>query len=362
MKNIDVSTSRKLLQEAISEVFVNQPSQREWLFSSFFTNEFHDQIKISYDQVNMARVKAVATPRGGRGTMITAGTFVEHIFVAPEIQLVLNIEDAMKNYVDLFGAQSIGRSIPYQDVDNALIKLQDLLSNMKDSVRDQIEYWIAQTLTTDSIITEMGDTYLNYRKAASLPALTTAWTNTAADIKGDINNAINFFRSNNLTPEGLNIFLPFGAGDYILKNTAIKADADVRKFENIQILGDVSKKMGFNHVGQINVAGIPVNLLTHMGMYKTSTLGSPVSYLPSNKAVVMPTNYDASGFKIMHSALNLPVLDPSTNLKGKMKVSGQETYLTNTYSEYDHQYQYKLYSSPLPVIKNIDSIYTITIA
>lgn len=362
MQTISVKTARQALQDSISEVMLNKPSQRDWLFSSFFSNEFHDEPTFRYDQINMARVKAVATPRGGRGTMITAGTFTEHIFLGPEIQQVFNAEDSVKNYVRIFGANDLSHRFPTQDVDNAILKIKEFIQNMKDAVRDQIEYWIAQTLTTDSIITEMGDTYLNYRKAASLPALTTAWTNPAADIKGDITNAINFFRSNNLTPQGLNVFLPFGAGDYIMKNTAIKADADVRKFENIQILGDVSSKMGFNHVGQINVAGIPVNLLTHMGMYKSSVLGSPVSYLPSNKAVVMPINYDASGFKIMHTALNITTFDPSTNTKGKMFVSGQETYLTNTYSEYDHQYQYNLYSSPLPVIKNIDNIYTITIA
>lgn len=358
VSQMTITKAREYLRKSISEQFINKPAEGIRLMSTMFTKEYHDAIEIDYDTTNVRRIIAKEVPRNGAGEVVFAGTTYENKFIPPVYKKSIAISDAIRPYISLFGGQGDDR-VNTTDVLKTLPKVVDLMTNQRDSILDRIEHNIMQNLLTDSIITDTG-TYVNNRVAGSLPAMTTAWANVAADIKNDIQLGINFFRSKNLTPTEVDLFVPEVAFEYFLKNTAIKAEADIKQYDTLKFSAPFDKAMGFSVLGYITVGSIRVNIMSHVGTYMDAS-GVIQRYLPNNKAILMPSNRQTEAFKLMNAAIVIQSHDLSTGMPTLEMRSGQDFYVSQKLDPNNTAYLYNIEASVLPVVKNMNNVYTITI-
>ena len=131
------------------------------------------------------------------------------------------------------------------------------------------------------------------RNSDHFATVTTAWSDVASDILGDFDDAGDLIRANaHVTPDMA--LVSKVDMDSIIKNTAIKAQADNRRFELIQVSTNnpVPAKFqrfvdgGFIPRGRLRTPkGYEIWLFTYLDIY-TSSAGVATEYLPDNKTIV----------------------------------------------------------------------------
>ena len=131
------------------------------------------------------------------------------------------------------------------------------------------------------------------RNAANFITVGTAWSNVAADITGDIDNACFKVRQNGRAMPDMAILSTVDMDSFI-KNTAVKDTADNRRFELIQVSTDnpVPPKFerfvanGFIPRGRLRTPkGFDLWLFTYIDTYQIDA-GTPTFFLPDNKTII----------------------------------------------------------------------------
>lgn len=131
------------------------------------------------------------------------------------------------------------------------------------------------------------------RNSANFITVGTAWSDVAADIMGDIDNACFKVRQNGRALPDMAILSTVDIDSFI-KNTSVKDTADNRRFELIQVSTDnpVPPKFarfvenGFIPRGRLRTPkGFDLWLFTYIDTYQDND-GNPVFYLPDNKTII----------------------------------------------------------------------------
>lgn len=131
------------------------------------------------------------------------------------------------------------------------------------------------------------------RNAANFITVGTAWSNVAANIIGDFDNACEKVRQNGRASPDMAILSTVDMDSFI-KNTSVKDTADNRRFELIEVSTNnpVPPKFddfvanGFIPRGRLRTPkGFELWLFTYIDTYQDNS-GTPVQYLPANKTVV----------------------------------------------------------------------------
>ena len=131
------------------------------------------------------------------------------------------------------------------------------------------------------------------RTAANFITVGTAWSNVASDILGDIDGGCFKVRQNGRSMPDMCILSTVDMDSFI-KNTAVKANADNRRFELIEVgtNNPVPPKFdrfvnnGFIPRGRLRTPkGFELWLFTYIDTYETDA-GTPTFYLPDNKTIV----------------------------------------------------------------------------
>lgn len=175
---------------------------------------------------------------------------------------------------------------------------QQVKENMKRLIRlGEVLAW--QSLLTGKQDTIVGttDTDLQYdfrRNTNHTFTVSTAWSNAAADILGDIDTACNLIRQNGHMRADM-IFLGSTAMDGVMKNTAIKDQADNRRFMSISMLGGIeavpARYQRFLDSGAqcrgkiVTPDGFELWVFTYIDVY-TNSGGTATKYLTDDLALV----------------------------------------------------------------------------
>lgn len=131
------------------------------------------------------------------------------------------------------------------------------------------------------------------RLATHLVTVGTAWSDVASDILGDLDDAADLIRADAHVTADMAILSGVDM-DSVVKNTAIKAQADNRRFELIEVSTNnpVPPKFarfvdgGLTPRGRLRTPkGHELWLFTYLDVY-TSSAGAPTKYLPDNKTIV----------------------------------------------------------------------------
>ena len=131
------------------------------------------------------------------------------------------------------------------------------------------------------------------RDSSHFPTVATAWSTVTSDILGDFDDAGDLIRADaHVTPDMA--ILSKVDMDAVIKNTAIKEQADNRRFELIQVSTNNPVPPKFQRFvdggliprGRLRTPkGYELWLFTYLDIY-TSAAGAATDYLPDNKTVV----------------------------------------------------------------------------
>ena len=131
------------------------------------------------------------------------------------------------------------------------------------------------------------------RKSTHSITVGTAWSNISSNLLGDIDTAANLVRADAHVMPDMAIMSSADI-DSLVKNTAVKEQADNRRFELIQVSTNnpVPDKFapfvagGFIPRGRLRTpAGHDLWLFTYLDVY-TNGAGNPTPYLPANRTIV----------------------------------------------------------------------------
>ena len=131
------------------------------------------------------------------------------------------------------------------------------------------------------------------RKATHTVTVGTAWSNIASDILGDLDDSCELIRADAHVNADMALLSKIDM-DSVVKNTAIKEQADNRRFELIQVSTNNPVPAKFDRFvaggliprGRLRTPkGFELWLFTYLDVY-TSEAGAATDYLPDNKTVV----------------------------------------------------------------------------
>lgn len=131
------------------------------------------------------------------------------------------------------------------------------------------------------------------RKSTHLVTVGTAWSDIASDILGDLDDAAELIRADAHVTADMALLSKVDM-DSLVKNTAVKSQADNRRFELIEVStsNPVPPKFarfvegGLIPRGRIRTPkGFELWLFTYLDVY-TSSAGVATDYLPANKTIV----------------------------------------------------------------------------
>jgi hypothetical protein len=221
----------------------------------------------------------------------------------------------------------------------------------------------ADVLQTGIVTMSNGDNIDYRRKAASMPTVSTLWSNAvAATPLTDIRKGLDFLRNvGNSGGSAVNVIMRSAAFEALLASTQVKEQGPntIQQIQRVNInMPQFEGVSGFAYQGMVAAGDFSVNLWTYNEKY-TDAAGNTQYYLAENLVVMMPDDFQG---KTVFGGL--PTMNTTTIGGVSVDVPGivEANYLIRSYSDKRTMSStIELTSAPLVVPFTIDKIYTMKV-
>lgn len=171
-----------------------------------------------------------------------------------------------------------------------------LIADKLIRARERQAWQVLQTGTL-GLIDETGASMftLNYGpKATHFPTVGTAWSNAAADIRGDLLSLAGVVRDDSGIDSRM-LLVGEGAFENMLQNTALKEQADIRRYNDLFKIDPRFENSGATAQGEIIIGNYKFEIWTYNGTFQHEQTGVYTKYLETDKVVMLSpdTQFDA---------------------------------------------------------------------
>jgi len=171
-----------------------------------------------------------------------------------------------------------------------------LIANKLIRARERQAWQVMQTGTLDLIDETGASTFtLNFGpKVTHFPTVATPWSNTAADIRGDLISLAKVVRNDSGRDANI-LIMGEDAFENFLQNDTIKEQADIRRYNDLVNIDPRFMDSGATMQGDVRIGNYRFDIWTYNGYFEAEDTGTPTDYLEADKVVMISdrTRFDA---------------------------------------------------------------------
>ena len=350
--------ARSLFTQAVMAVYDENIAPASFLRSFFETRTFTTK-EISTEVRRGTEKIAVDVIRGTDGNRNQFTRFSEKIYVPPFYNEYFDIT-SLDRYDRAFGepANINPATVGYlaNDVGMKIAALRDKIDRAK-------EKQVAQVFETGIVELKNGDNIDFKRKAESLVDVGSGnyWDAVDAPIEQQLVDAAKFMRNvgKNTVPV-LTLILSSDAWIALKASNYFKDNANYVKVSLLDVgMPSQVASTGAVYHGRISAGAHIYNVYTYDEVYEDAD-GNIVSYLPSNKAIILPTQ--GQQFILSHAGVPAILADTANaEFPEYIGTVSAEYYINNYIERKRKAHIFEIYSAPLPVPVTVDQIYTMQV-
>lgn len=256
----------------------------------------HNSEEVTIDIQRLAESISITQPsRAGGYRDVTSEKFTNKSF-KPPVNADSHSLDAFKLIKRQFGQN------PFDDPDfvtNARTESARNMALISDGIMRTVELQASQVMQTGAItLTDSGGATvytINYGpKATHFPTVGTSWSNVAADALGDLEALAEVIRDDGLV-DVTDIIMGDGAFRNFLNNTAVKAQADIRRFNRIVEFTPTVVGNGAKLQGEVSIGNYKFRIWTYNGRYEDpQNPGTKIKFVADDKVIMLALEADAN--------------------------------------------------------------------
>ncbi|MBQ9239447.1 MAG: major capsid protein [Treponema sp.] len=275
--------------------------------SSFFKTKEEDFTTAELVDIDIVRSGEMVAPalRNLRGGAVAVS---DDIFTGKQVrppvyalERTVNIFELMKRQPGETQFKEIGDWVARLSV-----KIKSAFDLMYAMIKRSIELQASQVFQTGTVTLtdEKGnalDVVLDFKpKATHFPAVTTAWSNSAADPIADLTALARTIRKDGQR-DVANAIFGYRAWQNFIENAKVKAVLDLRRADLAAINPRLVNKGGA-YMGYINLGAYRVNLLTYDGTYETFDTKASMDFVePDN--VILTADITDLDFRLVYGGV-----------------------------------------------------------
>lgn len=326
--------------------------------SGFFPSVTTSDKMLSIEVERNRQLVAADVQRGTDATLNTFDKYSEKIYIPPFYQEGFNFVD-LDRYNVTFGNNN---SPTQSDAMNMIVEADKRLRALKNKVERAIEKQRAEALQTGIVTLVNGDNIDYKRQANSIVALTAGnrWNEGTSSPMGALGTGGRFLREEGLSAGStINVILGRDAFAAFMANDEVKAEADIRRIERINIgFPQLNNVTGLSFHGQISTFDFIINLWTYNDFYEEAN-GTKVPYIDPKNVIMVAEDFVANtGFAGVPA-----IIRDMNNAEYPEYISQVESefYVNNYIDPRKKAHMFEICSAPLAVPVSIDRIYTMQV-
>lgn len=356
MPSIPVSQASPIYTSAVVARF---DELREIKVNNFFGSFFPDlPCPDRYPVIDIRRGSekvAADVVRGSQGTRVQISKSSQKAFDPFYYKLYFDATE-LTQYFRVFGSKSFNENDMAELANSVAVEMKTL----QDMIDRGKELHAANVLLTGTCTSIRDSSVVDFKRLAASMVATTGltagtWDNPGSNPFADLKAGGDFLRQKGKY-SGYVINAVFGTAAWAAyRNTAIVNDR-LKQFNNLRDTLDKAQleSTGALYQGTIDADSYLIHCWTYNEVYDDPSTGVSTPYMDPKKVVMLPPN---PGFNMLYGAI--PQINPTGVQTSSLEVAPYVLKrFINAEEGYDRHY---IESSPLPVPKAVDRIYTVTV-
>lgn len=360
---MDLNQAAFGVTQSVIENFTDQ-KEPDLGLSMFFPPITYPGFEVSYKARRARMLVAKDVLRATQSNMNTFNNYTQKIFKNPFFSEAFNFTST-----DVYKV-TFGMGVaPQGPQANGLIDATvEYLEECKNKIRRATEQYRASALQTGTVTTIYGDSVDFKRQAASMPVLsaissTKTWvsanlvgaTPTAHPLQ-DLATGADFLRKQGLSRGNeYDVIM----GDTAFQNFVLSSDVQTERqiFSQFR-LADIGRpelgKNGFAFHGRVSANFANFNIWTYVDFYEQDN-GTKTNYISPTNVIVLPQDFTANT-----TYAGLPTVMGNSFTGQYIAPMEGEFMIYDMIDPVKKSWEFHIDSAPLPLIKSVDRVYTIT--